>query len=126
MVERGKPHLVQDAAVQVFTAGRHLRSILAAERQAKEKVSPRHRRQSWHDLPEYHSVPYYQYTRAVHSGTEIAVQCDLDGHYSRGREETLAEMEEGQPLIEDQREATERLRPIVHEPLRLAPLSQTK
>ena len=30
IVERGKPHLVQDAAVQVLTAGRNLRTILAA------------------------------------------------------------------------------------------------
>ena len=100
VVERGKPHLVQDAAVQVFTAGRHLRSIVSAERQANERVSSRHRRQSWHDLPEYHSVPYHQYTRAVHSGSEISVQCDLDRSYSTGNQEMLLEMEEEEEMIE--------------------------
>ena len=81
VVERGKPHLVQDAAVQVFTAGRNRRTILAAEQrynQTSISTSDRRRRQSWHDVNEYHSVPYYQYSRSVRSGNQEAIQCDLD------------------------------------------------
>ena len=72
VVERGKPHLVQDAAVQVFTAGRNRRMILAAEQRLSTSLVTtfdRRRRQSWHDVNEYHSVPYYQYTRAVPIGS---------------------------------------------------------
>lgn len=130
MVERGKPHLVQDAAVQVFTAGRHLRSIVSAERQANDRVSSRHRRQSWHDLPEYHSVPYHQYTRAMHSGTEISVQCDLDRPYSSGQQETLLEMEEEviegdrMPLKERLRSSIEPSLPITGR-VRVSTMTQT-
>ena len=75
VVERGKPHLVQDAAVQVFTAGRNLR----ATREAEQRVNyHRTRHQSWHDLNEYHSVPYHQYTRSSRLGSQEQIQCDLD------------------------------------------------
>ncbi|CAF2527000.1 unnamed protein product [Rotaria sp. Silwood2] len=84
VVERGKPHLVQDAAIQVCTAGRNRRSILAAEqryRQTSVSTFDRRRRHSWHDVNEYHSVPYYQYTRSVRSGNQEGVQCDLDNEH---------------------------------------------
>ena len=87
VVERGKPHLVQDAAVQVFTAGRHLRSILSMDKKANEHFREqterrRCRRQSWIDLNEYHSVPYYQYSRSLRLGSQQSIQCNLDQHQS--------------------------------------------
>lgn len=97
VVERGKPHLVQDAAVQVFTAGRNRRSILAAEHRYGQTPMPsfdRRRRHSWHDVNEYHSVPYYQYTRAIRSGYQNDIQCDLDNEYETGQQEYLTHLEE--------------------------------
>ncbi|CAF1152410.1 unnamed protein product [Rotaria sordida] len=84
VVERGKPHLVQDAAIQVFTAGRNHRSILGTEqryRQTSVSTFDRRRRHSWYDVNEYHSVPYYQYTRSVRSGNQEGVQCDMDNEH---------------------------------------------
>jgi len=97
VVERGKPHLVQDAAVQVFTTGRNRRSILEAEKRFNPTAVTtfnRRRRQSWHDVNEYHSVPYYQYTRAVRSGHQEYVQCDLDDEHLIGTQDTLASLDE--------------------------------
>jgi hypothetical protein len=85
VVERGKPRFVQDAAIQVFTAGQRLRAILSAEQQAADAVAEqisqgdrRRRLQSWHELNEYHSVPYFQYTRTLQQGTSRMIQCDMD------------------------------------------------
>ena len=92
VVERGKPHLVQDAAVQVFTAGRNRRSILAAEQRYGQSSMPsfdRRRRHSWHDVNEYHSVPYYQYTRSIRSGYQNDIQCDLDNEQETSQQEYL-------------------------------------
>ena len=97
MVERGKPHLVQDAAVQVLTAGRNYRSILEAEqRYTRTAVTTfdRRRRQSWHDVNEYHSVPYYQYTRAMREGQDKGVQCNLDDELSISKDITLGSLDE--------------------------------
>ncbi|CAF4697537.1 unnamed protein product [Rotaria sp. Silwood1] len=84
VVERGKPHLVQDAAIQVFTSGRNRRSILIAEQRYKPKsvsTFDRRRRHSWHEVNEYHSIPYYQYTRALRSGISESIQCNLDNEH---------------------------------------------
>ena len=91
VVERGKPHLVQDAAVQVFTAGRNLRATLAAEQRANYH---RRRRQSWHDLNEYHSVPYHQYTRSIRLGSHELIQCDLDQQPSTIDEPMLLDLDD--------------------------------
>ena len=104
IVERGKPHLVQDAAIQVFTAGRHLRSILSSERQINEiyekerqnGVRRRLRQQSWFDINEYQSVPYYQYTNILHLGIEQSIQCDLDQSIHFSQEKSLSSYEEEQ------------------------------
>jgi len=92
VVERGKPRLVQDAAIQVFTSGRNRRSILAAEQrynQTTMSTLDRHRRHSWHDVNEYHSVPYYQYSRFVRCGYQDGVQCDLDNEHVISTQEYL-------------------------------------
>lgn len=97
VVERGKPHLVQDAAIQVFTTGRNRRSILEAEQKYNPSVVTtfdRRRRQSWHDVNEYHSVPYYQYTRAVRSGHQEAIQCNLDEDQLMATQDTLPSLDE--------------------------------
>ncbi len=93
VVERGKPHLVQDAAVQVYTEGRNCRSILAAEQRYNQisfSTSNRDRRHSWHDVNEYHSVPYYQYTRAIKSEYQQAIQCDLDNEHVTSTQQFLS------------------------------------
>ncbi|CAF0776245.1 unnamed protein product [Adineta steineri] len=95
VVERGKPHLVQDAAIQVYTAGRNLRTIITAQKRHDETSSTttkkfdRHRRQSWHELNEYHSVSYYQYTRPVRAEFQASIQCDLDNEYFTSKQEIL-------------------------------------
>ncbi len=99
VVERGKPHLVQDAAVQVFTAGRNRRAIIAAQQRSNQTSLTttkfdRRRRQSWQDLNEYHSVPYYQYTRPVRLAFQEGTQCDIDNEYSVSRQEILPNIEE--------------------------------
>ena len=97
VVERGKPHLVQDAAVQVFTAGRNRRSILAAEQRYNPSTLTtfdRRRRQSWHDVNEYHSVPYHQYTRSVRLGSQEASQCDMDNEYQISTQNNLSCLDE--------------------------------
>ena len=101
VVERGKPHLVQDAAVQVFLTGRNLRTIgsFQPKKHHQQSFSPtttvdRNRRHSWHDLNEYHSVPYYQYTRPVRAEFQEGTQCDLDNEYFIGQQEVLTDMEE--------------------------------
>jgi hypothetical protein len=65
----------------VSTSGRSYRSILETEQQYKKlaiTTFDRRRRHSWHDVNEYHSVPYYQYTRAVQSGSDKSIQCNMD------------------------------------------------
>ncbi len=99
VVERGKPHLVQDAAVQVFTAGRNRRTIIEAQQRYNEASLTttkfdRRRRQSWQDLNEYHSVAYYQYTRPVRLAFHEGTQCDIDNEYSVSRQEILPNIEE--------------------------------
>lgn len=104
VVERGKPHLVQDAAVQVFTAGESLRSILSAERNAQDQYlrqRNRRRRQSWHDLNEYHSVAYYQYTKPVRTGFDQSIQCHFHQPLMKSEEHFLNEIEEEHSLIKD-------------------------
>ena len=104
MIERGKPQLVQDTAIQVFTAGHHLRSILTNEKRFNQFLNDqrinRRRRQSWHELNEYHSVPYYQYSRAIRSGVEQSIQCNLDQTISTTRKIILSQMQE-EETIED-------------------------
>ena len=98
VVERGKPHLVQDAAVQVFSAGRNLRSIKAAEERYGQKSSQhssdRRRRHSWHDVNEYHSVPYHQYTSFNHRSFAGGIQCDIDNQHLISQTEILPDVEE--------------------------------
>lgn len=105
VVERGKPHLVQDAAVQVFSAGRNLRSIKAAEERyglkSSQHSSDRRRRHSWHDVNEYHSVPYYQYTSFNHRSFEGGIQCDIDNQRLMSQTEILHEVEE-EEITEDE------------------------
>lgn len=98
-MERGKPHLVQDTAIQVFSSGRNLRSIALAQQRYDEKegkvtTSNRRRRQSWHDINEYHSVPYHQYTTTVHQGFEKDIQCEIDNEQSKSKSEILHYVEE--------------------------------
>ena len=97
VVERGKPHLVQDAAVQVSISGRSYRSLLAGQQRYNQKLVStfdRRRRHSWHDVNEYHSVPYYQYTCFIRSGSHKAVQCNLDDERSKGTQEFLSHISE--------------------------------
>jgi len=93
VVERGKPHMVQDAAVQVFTAGRSRASILLAEQQHQYQTHTRRydrrRRHSWHDVNEYHSVPYFQYTSSIRSGYTVNIQCDMDNEHLTSKQEFL-------------------------------------
>jgi hypothetical protein len=115
IVERGKPHLVQDAAVQVLIEGRNLRSILSGQQQFKKQTSDRRRRQSWHDVNEYHSVPYYQYTHSVQSGHEQSVQCNIDYETLESQQETLSDLEE-ETIDEDEMKdlKEEKLKEIIH------------
>ena len=109
VVERGKSHLVRDAAVQVFTAGRHRRMLVATQQRSDQSLltvpattaAARHRRQSWHDLNEYYSVPYHQYTRPVRAEFQEGTQCDLDNEYHIGRQETLPNLNEKASSIEE-------------------------
>lgn len=97
VVERGKPHLVQDAAIQVSISSRNRHSLLLNEQRHRQIVtskSDRRRRHSWHDINEYHSVPYYQYTRPIRLGNSEGVQCDLDNEHLISREETLPSINE--------------------------------
>lgn len=102
VVERGKPHVVRDAAVQVFTAGRHNRMLLAAKQTSSQPLlavpnasaAARHRRHSWQDLNEYYSVPYYQYTRPVRAEFQEGTQCDMDNEVYVGKQETLSHVDE--------------------------------
>lgn len=98
VVERGKPRLVQDVAIQVFTTGRNCQSILTTQqRSRKDSITTldRRRRHSWHGINEYHSVPYYQYTRCVQFGNDVDIQCDLDNEYLISTQEFL-------PLIREE------------------------
>jgi len=94
VVERGKPHLVQDAAVQVYPTGRNHRSILTGEQRSNQifvSKSNRRRRHSWHDVNEYHSVPYYQYTNSIRSrGYHQGVQCNMDDEYVTSKQKYLS------------------------------------
>ncbi|CAF4949494.1 unnamed protein product [Rotaria sp. Silwood1] len=98
VVERGRPHLVQDAAIQVFTSGRNLRSILATQRHYNQTLITttvdRRRRQSWQDVNEYHSVSYYQYTCAVRRGFHKNIQCNIDNEHLISKQEILSDVEE--------------------------------
>ncbi|CAF0987094.1 unnamed protein product [Adineta ricciae] len=101
VVERGKPHLVQDAAVQVCLTGQNLRMVRSFQQKKHNEQSllttnivDRKRRHSWHDLNEYHSVPYYQYTRPVRAEFQEGTQCDLDNEYFIGQQEVLIDVEE--------------------------------
>ncbi len=121
VVERGKPHLVQDAAVQVFSAGRNLRAIIAAQKRygqtSTNQTSDRRRRQSWHDVNEYHSVPYYQYTTSVHAEFQKNIQCDMDNEQSISQPEVLSDVEEeivDEEKIKDFKR--ENLRETIHHP----------
>jgi hypothetical protein len=122
VVERGKPHLVQDAAIQVFTAGRNRRAIIAAQQRYSPSLTTtatvdRRRRQSWHDLNEYHSVPYYQYTRSALPEYQQGIQCDLDNEHLIGTQETLTEVEEEinyQYQIKDYKK--EKVQQMIHHP----------
>ncbi|CAF1166687.1 unnamed protein product [Rotaria sordida] len=106
VVERGKPHLVQDAAVQVSTSGRNLHAIISTQRRYNQTTTTtldRRRRHSWHDVNEYHSVPYYQYTRAIRIGYQRGIQCDIDNEQLISKQEILSEVEEtvDENLIKD-------------------------
>ncbi|CAF0767186.1 unnamed protein product [Adineta steineri] len=98
VVERGKPRMVQDAAVQVYVAGHSLRSIIAAQNQQLNRTVitryDRRRRHSWHDVNEYHSVPYFQYTSSIHCGSSIAIQCNERSEHFMSTEEYLPFIEE--------------------------------
>jgi hypothetical protein len=121
VVERGKPHLVQDAAVQVFSAGRNLRAIIAAQQRygqvSTSSTSDRRRRQSWHDVNEYHSVPYYQYTTSVHAEFQKSIQCDMDNEQSTSKPEVLSDVEEETVDDENIKDyKRENLRETIHHP----------
>jgi hypothetical protein len=76
----------------VFITGRNRRSILAAEqRYSQISISKfdRRRRQSWHDVNEYHSVPYYQYSRSIRLGSQEGIQCDMDNEHVTSTEQYL-------------------------------------
>jgi hypothetical protein len=81
-----------------LTAGRNLRAIIAAHQQYNQTsittASNRRRRQSWHDVNEYHSVPYYQYTYPNHTGFQRSIQCDMDNEQLRSKLEALSDVEE--------------------------------
>ncbi|CAF0758952.1 unnamed protein product [Adineta steineri] len=98
VVERGKPRMVQDAAVQVYVAGHSLRSIIAAQNQQLNRTVvtryDRRRRHSWHDVNEYHSVPYFQYTSSIHCGSSIAIQCNEQSEHFMSTQEYLPFIEE--------------------------------
>ena len=93
VVERGKPRMVQDAAVQVFRAGQSLLSVLANQyRQFDHSVATRYdrrRRHSWHDVNEYHSIPYFQYTSSIKPGPPKLVQCDIDNEQLKSQVQYL-------------------------------------
>jgi hypothetical protein len=82
VVERGKPHLVKDAAIQVYMPSRARTSSVSSAEQHVDRSSTntfdRNRRQSWLDVSEYYSVAYYQYTRAPQQGRFMEIQCNLD------------------------------------------------
>ena len=81
----------------MLTAGRNLRAILANQQRFNQTALVtfnRRRRQSWHDVNEYHSVPYHQYTRCVRSGSQEYTQCDLDNEESISKERQLDLVEE--------------------------------
>jgi hypothetical protein len=85
--------LVQDAAIQVSIGGRNLRSILSSEqRYHRTSITTfdRRRRQSWHDINEYHSVPYHQYTRCVRLGDQQATQCNMDNEHLISEQNVLS------------------------------------
>jgi hypothetical protein len=136
VVERGKPHLVQDAAVQVFTSGRNRHSIFSTELRYRQALIPkidRRRRHSWHEINEYHSVPYYQYTRSVRSGNSKGVQCDLDNEHLISNEEILPfineeTVDEHQTTNMEQHNAAETVhnQPILYERVHVSIMTQTE
>ncbi|CAF1129915.1 unnamed protein product [Adineta ricciae] len=93
VVERGKPRMVQDAAVTVFRAGRTLLSLLTNQFQMISRSTvtryDRRRRHSWHDVNEYHSIPYFQYTSIINPGLPQTIQCDLDNEQFKGQIQSL-------------------------------------
>lgn len=104
VVERGKPRMVQDVAVQVYRAGQTLLSLLAARsRQMDQTVATRYdrrRRHSWHDVNEYHSIPYFQYTSSIRPGPPKFVQCDIDNEQSTSQVQYLPFITE--EMVEEQ------------------------
>ncbi len=79
------------------TAGLSYRSILEAEQRHNQvpfSTYNRHRRHSWHDVNEYHSVSYYQYSRSVRSGCEKGIQCNMDDGHVTSTEEFLSSITE--------------------------------
>ncbi|CAF0755551.1 unnamed protein product [Didymodactylos carnosus] len=78
VVERGKAHMVQDAAIQVHTGGRSRRNLTLNDSASRTTTYDRRRRQSWHDISEYRSVPYYQYSRPAKDCPQTGVQCNRD------------------------------------------------
>ena len=137
VVERGKPHLVQDAAIQVFTSGRNYRSILATDQRYTQtylSTFDRRRRHSWHDVNEYHSVPYSQYTRSPRSGGyQQAIQCDLDNQQLTSKQEYLPSISEEtvaehQPICIEEHNARETIhdQPIPQDRAQVSIMTQTE
>jgi hypothetical protein len=82
----------------VFTSGRNLRTILAAQQRFNQTSIPtasdRRRRQSWHEINEYYSVPYFQYTNSVQTGVQELIQCDIDNEQLISKSEILSGVKE--------------------------------
>jgi hypothetical protein len=72
--------------------------LIAAQQRYNSTLAPttsdRRRRQSWHDVNEYHSVPYYQYTSTAQKDFQEGVQCNMDNEQSISMQETLSDVEE--------------------------------
>ncbi|UJR29993.1 hypothetical protein I4U23_017540 [Adineta vaga] len=99
VVERGKPRMVQDAAVTVFLGGRTLLSLLSSSQYQVFNHTiltryDRRRRHSWHDVNEYHSIPYFQYTSSINRGSLKFIQCDLDNEQYTGQVQSLPFIQE--------------------------------
>jgi len=84
----------------VFTSGRNLRTISAAQQRYNQTTtttttaSDRRRRHSWHELNEYHSVPYFQYTNSIQTGFQKSIQCNIDNEQLMSKPEILSGVEE--------------------------------
>ncbi len=82
----------------MFTSGRNLRTISAAQQRYNQTTittaSDRRRRHSWHEVNEYHSVPYFQYTNSVQKGFQESIQCNIDNEQLISKPEILSDVEE--------------------------------